>query len=168
MKVVIFGGAGFVGSNVARYLLSSNQDLNVTVVDNLSTGSMESLRYLHSNQRFDFFLGSVVDIFFVELVIAEATYIINAINTENPDHMVDTMITGTQNILECLCPEQRYIHLSYDNYNPDSLHAACMIGAEAIINAYNHEHKYRSIIMRIGSSSTEQISEEISHVIGSR
>jgi nucleoside-diphosphate-sugar epimerase len=165
MKVVILGGAGFVGSNLAKSLLDRHNDLSVSVVDNLSTGSMEALRYLHGNPRFDFYLGSVSDIFFVELVTAEASYVINAINTEDTDVMVHTMVVGTQNILECLCPEQRYIHLSYPGGTPDSLHSACTLSAESIVRAYNQEHKYRSIIMRIGSSSTEQISEEISRII---
>jgi len=75
MKVAIFGGAGNVGSEVSKFILDEFPDAHVTAIDNLSTGSMEKLRYLHSNSRFNFYLGSVEDIYFVELAVADATHV---------------------------------------------------------------------------------------------
>ena len=41
MKVIILGGAGFIGSNLAEYLLKKKYE--VTIIDNLSTGRLENI-----------------------------------------------------------------------------------------------------------------------------
>ncbi|HSA52170.1 MAG TPA: NAD-dependent epimerase/dehydratase family protein, partial [Yinghuangia sp.] len=43
MKVVVTGGAGFIGSNLARALLARSEIGEVAVVDDLSTGSLDNL-----------------------------------------------------------------------------------------------------------------------------
>jgi dTDP-D-glucose 4,6-dehydratase len=121
----------------------------IQVVDNLSSGSMDSLGYLHSNPRFEFFLGNVEDIFLVEMLVADADYVINCINTTDPDKMLSTMVVGTQNILECLAPEQHYIHLSNGEYNYQyiTLYDACDASASLIIQAYINEHNYHALVV---------------------
>ena len=42
MKILITGGAGYIGSHMTRYL--QNQNLEVTVLDNLSTGHLSAIR----------------------------------------------------------------------------------------------------------------------------
>ena len=42
MKIVITGGAGFIGSHIADALMENN---NITIVDNLSTGNIKNLKY---------------------------------------------------------------------------------------------------------------------------
>jgi len=56
---VVTGGAGFIGSNLARKLASEN---NTIVVDNLSTGHIENIQDLIDNNKVEFINGSITDI----------------------------------------------------------------------------------------------------------
>ncbi len=58
-KILISGGAGFIGSHLAEKLLKDNKE--VFVVDNLSTGRLENIEHLKSNENFHFIKGSVLD-----------------------------------------------------------------------------------------------------------
>jgi len=58
-KILITGGAGFIGSHLAESLL--NQGDEVFVVDNLSTGSLDNIKHLDKDSKFHFTKGSVLD-----------------------------------------------------------------------------------------------------------
>ena len=58
-KILISGGAGFIGSHLAEKLLKDNKE--VFVVDNLSTGRLENIEHLKNNKDFHFIEGSVLD-----------------------------------------------------------------------------------------------------------
>ena len=58
-KILISGGAGFIGSHLVEKLLKDNKE--VFVVDNLSTGRLENIEHLKSNENFHFIEGSVLD-----------------------------------------------------------------------------------------------------------
>ena len=57
MKVLITGGAGFIGSNLVEVLLQNEQVTLVRVLDNLATGHKENIREFEGNPRFEFMLG---------------------------------------------------------------------------------------------------------------
>jgi len=57
--ILITGGAGFIGSHLSKYLL--NQRLQVTVIDNLSTGSFENIEILIDNSDFQFIYADICD-----------------------------------------------------------------------------------------------------------
>ena len=57
MKVLITGGAGFIGSNLVEVLLQNESVSLVRVLDNLSTGHKENIREFEGNPRFEFMLG---------------------------------------------------------------------------------------------------------------
>ncbi len=59
MNIVITGGAGFIGSHLAEYLLG--QGHTVTVVDNLFTGSEDNLRGFASNKKFRFIKHDIIE-----------------------------------------------------------------------------------------------------------
>jgi UDP-N-acetylglucosamine/UDP-N-acetylgalactosamine 4-epimerase len=54
MKVLITGGAGFIGSNLVEKLLSDKRISFVRVLDNLSTGSENNIREFYTNSKFEF------------------------------------------------------------------------------------------------------------------
>lgn len=59
MKVLVTGGAGFIGSNLVEYLLNKNEVTLVRVLDNLATGNLKNIEEFNSNPKFDFVEGDI-------------------------------------------------------------------------------------------------------------
>ena len=57
MRVLITGGAGFIGSHLADAYLERGDE--VDVLDDLSTGSIENIRHLKAHPRFSYTIGSI-------------------------------------------------------------------------------------------------------------
>jgi len=57
MKILITGGAGFIGSHLVDKLLEEGYE--VKVLDNLSTGSLENLKYWFGHKGFEFIKGDM-------------------------------------------------------------------------------------------------------------
>jgi len=98
-RVLVTGGAGFVGSNLVRRLLRAGA--RVTVLDDLFTGRMENL----PPSGFDFVEGSVCDADLVGRLVREAEVVFHAaarnivVSTRNPREDFETNIGGTLNVL---------------------------------------------------------------------
>lgn len=75
-NVLLTGGAGFIGSNIADFLIGNNY--KVRVLDNLSTGNMKNIEHLLNNKNFEFVKGDISDID----VVREACKGINVICTQ--------------------------------------------------------------------------------------
>lgn len=61
MKVLVTGGAGFIGSNISGKLLSDPRVTHVRVLDNLATGSMDNIKEYMDNPGFEFVKGDIRD-----------------------------------------------------------------------------------------------------------
>ncbi len=123
MKIVIFGAAGFIGTNLVKCLLDKDTEFIVWGVDNLDTGKIENLQPYMSNSRFEFFLGSNHDEAFVELLVAEADVVIDAVSTEDIPRMIASQVYGTRAILNCLTHSQQFIRVSDASvYGPYGVH----------------------------------------------
>ena len=61
MKILITGGAGFIGSNLAATLLQDERVSLVRVLDNLATGSVSNIEIFNQNNRFQFIEGDIRD-----------------------------------------------------------------------------------------------------------
>lgn len=59
MKILVTGGAGFIGSTLTDYLL--NQDHEIKILDNFTTGKQENIDHLMAHPRFELIKGSVTD-----------------------------------------------------------------------------------------------------------
>jgi len=59
MRVLVTGGAGFIGSNLVETLLKNNSVQAVRVLDNLATGSKENLEGFFSDERFEWIEGDI-------------------------------------------------------------------------------------------------------------
>src|SRR5688572_6271859 len=61
MKILVTGGAGFIGSNLAEQLLRKESVSLVRVLDNLATGSKDNITELIGNSKFEFIEGDIRD-----------------------------------------------------------------------------------------------------------
>ena len=102
---LITGGAGFIGSHLAEVLLAAGS--RVTVVDDLSTGSMENVRHLDGHPRFEFVRGSVADHALMSGLVGQAEVVFHLaaavgvhLIVENPVRTIETNIRGTEVVLE--------------------------------------------------------------------
>ncbi|HHV36412.1 MAG TPA: NAD-dependent epimerase/dehydratase family protein [Candidatus Cloacimonetes bacterium] len=107
MKILITGGAGFIGSHLAERLL--NEGNYVTVIDDLSTGSLENIQSFKDHPKFEFHTGTILDKELMDKLISKCDQVYHlaaAVGVkyiiENPLLMLKTNINGTDNVLE-LC-----------------------------------------------------------------
>jgi len=105
MRILITGGAGFIGSHLAERLL--NEGHQVHIIDNLSTGKLENIETFKDNPRFSYTIGSILNREVLEKLISQSEQIYHlaaAVGVkyiiENPLISLKTNIAGTDNVLE--------------------------------------------------------------------
>jgi len=105
MRVLVTGGAGFIGSHLAERLLADGND--VVVVDNLSTGCLKNIEGYKDEPGFEFVQGDIRDTKLMESAVksSEAVFHLAAavgvqLIAENPVHTIETNISGTETVLE--------------------------------------------------------------------
>jgi len=101
MKYLITGGAGFIGSHIARTLLGQGAD--VRILDNFSSGKRENLRGLDVEViEGDLRDASTVTraVQGVEVIFHEAAFVSVPESMEKPQECFDVNITGTSNLFE--------------------------------------------------------------------
>jgi len=131
MKILITGGAGFIGSNFAHYYASEYPDREIVVLDNLTyAGNKDNLTELLQNSRIKFVKGDIADKKFIEdffeaekfdhvVNFAAETHVDRSI--EEPSIFVMTNIVGTHNLLEAAKDTgvKRYHQVSTDEVYGD-------------------------------------------------
>ena len=117
MKALITGGAGFIGSHLAEYLLS--QDHDVAVIDDLSTGRLENVQHLQDNPRFHLAVYSITNEAVMDPLASECDIIYHlaaAVGVElivrSPVHTIETNIMGTAAVLRVARRYQRKVLLA--------------------------------------------------------
>jgi UDP-glucose 4-epimerase len=114
MRVLITGGAGFVGSHLADALLAAGHE--VTAFDNLSTGSIDNIEHLKAHPRFRYTIESVQN----EPVLAEAIdrcdivfHLAAAVGVkkivEEPVHTIENNVHGTEVVLRHANKKKRLV-----------------------------------------------------------
>ena len=105
MKILITGGAGFIGSHLTDRLVADGHQ--VTVLDNLATGRKENLAAHLEGNTIKFVEGSILDLLLIENLVSETEYIFHlaaAVGVFNiVNHPLDSLLTnirGTENVLE--------------------------------------------------------------------
>ena len=105
MNVLITGGAGFIGSHLSEALLADGH--SVTVVDDLSTGSLDNLVGVRDNPKFRFVRESVRDISTMtslidrcDLVYHLAAAVGVQLIVDQPVHTIETNIHGSEVVLD--------------------------------------------------------------------
>lgn len=104
IRVLITGGAGFIGSHLAEKLL--NEGYQVTVIDDLSTGKFENVGHLGKDPRFRIAIDSIMNEMVLDRLTSESDIIIHLaaavgvkLIVEKPVHTIETNVNGTMAIL---------------------------------------------------------------------
>ena len=103
-KVVVTGGAGFIGSHLAEEL--ARQGYHIIILDDLSTGRVENIEGLLKKDNVQFIQGTITDLSLLEKLFQGASYIFHQAaipgiprSIENPRASHDANVTGTLNVL---------------------------------------------------------------------
>mgnify|MGYP000394964556 CR=1 FL=1 len=102
-KVIVTGGAGFIGSHLAEELAESNE---VVVIDNLCTGKLENIKHLIDNEKIVFKKGDIRDLVFLRREFEGADYVFHQAalpsvprSIEDPALTNGVNVNGTLNVL---------------------------------------------------------------------
>jgi nucleoside-diphosphate-sugar epimerase len=105
MRVLITGGAGFVGSHLSEALLERGDE--VFILDNLSTGSIDNVGHLKGHPRFHYTIDSVTNepvlaelIDRCDIVVHLAAAVGVKLIVEQPVHTIETNVHGTEVVLK--------------------------------------------------------------------
>ena len=105
-KMLITGGAGFIGSHLAEKLLADEHD--VTLLDDLSTGRQENIAHLSGNPRVHVVRGSVENADTVSQLVSRCDAVFHLASAvgvrlvvEEPVKTISTTIHGTEVVLSC-------------------------------------------------------------------
>ena len=105
MRVLITGGAGFVGSHLAEALLSRGDE--VYVLDNLSTGSIHNIAHLKEHARFHYTIDSITNEPLLAELVDRADTVVHLaaavgvkLIVEAPVHTIETNVHGTEVVLK--------------------------------------------------------------------
>lgn len=129
MKILVTGGAGFIGSNFIHYMLRSYPDIQITNLDKLTyAGNLDNLALIEKDSflssRYKFIKGDIADARLIDRIMAEGfDAIINFAAESHVDRSIEdagiflkTNVLGTQNLLEGLRKHKikRFIQISTD------------------------------------------------------
>ena len=114
MKTLITGGAGFIGSHLARALLDAGHE--VFVLDNLSTGSIDNIEPLKSHPRFDYAIDTITNepllsehIDRCDVVFHLAAAVGVQLIIEAPVHTIETNVAGTEVVLKHAAKKRKLV-----------------------------------------------------------
>ncbi len=105
MKNLITGGAGFIGSHLAEELLRKGKE--VTVIDNLATGSMDNISHLKSNPKFSIHIDTIMNEGLMKRLIKKCDVVYHmaaAVGVkyiiDNPLESIEINVKGTEKVLQ--------------------------------------------------------------------
>ncbi|HSX44251.1 MAG TPA: dTDP-glucose 4,6-dehydratase, partial [Candidatus Saccharimonadales bacterium] len=161
MKILVTGGAGFIGSNFVRYVYRQRPDWHITVLDLLTyAGNEKNLEGLEPG-RYSFIKGDICDEKTVDQAVADCDAIVHFAAESHVDNsvhspwpFVNTNVVGTYQILEAARKHQKRLHhISTDEvygdlelndpkfneatpYNPSSPYSASKAGSDHLVRAW--------------------------------
>lgn len=162
MKIIVTGGAGFIGSNFVHYLYKERPNWSITVLDSLTyAGNRANLEGLDQG-RVRLVVGDITDAELVDKLVSQNDAIVhfaaeshNDNSLQNPRPFLDTNIVGTYIILEAVRKHgKRLHHISTDEvygdlelddpnrfnehtpYNPSSPYSSTKASSDLLVRAW--------------------------------
>jgi dTDP-glucose 4,6-dehydratase len=174
MKLVVTGGAGFIGSNFVRHILARYQSYTIRNLDKLTySGNLHTLRDVAKNKRHTFVRGDICDRRKVQEVLKGADVVVHFAAESHVDRsildstaFIKTNVLGTQCLLDAArhAGIKRFVLVSTDevygsaptgekfteqsHLAPNSPYAASKAGADLLARAYYRTHGFPVIITR--------------------
>ena len=168
MKILITGGAGFIGSNFINYWLKKYPDDKIVNLDILTyAGNLDNLKAVENNPNYTFVKGDICDeklvwelVKNIDLIVhfAAETHVDRSVTSS--EDFIRTNVNGTRVLLDAAKNNNgiRFHHISTDEvfgslgfsdpkfneftpYNPHSPYSASKAASDHLVRAYFHTHK---------------------------
>lgn len=168
-KILVTGGAGFIGSHITDRLLK--EDFDVTVIDNFSTGNQANLNH-HKKENFHLIEGDIRDsnilketLRDIEVVFHEAAMASVTLSVKDPILVNQINVEGTLNLLKASCDLnlKRFIYASSaavygktnsvkkkedQNPNPTSPYGVSKLAAENYVQVFHRLYGIETVCLR--------------------
>lgn len=176
-KILITGGAGFIGSNFVHYFLEKYPEAEVLNLDKLTySGNLENLAGLEKHSRHTFVRGDICDEQTMLPLMEQAGAVIHFAAESHVDNSIrdpfiftKTNVLGTQVLLQAAnkCKIKKFLHISTDevygsiaqgsftetdSLNPSSPYSASKAAAELIARAFHHTFGLPLLIVRLSNT----------------
>ena len=174
MRLLVTGGAGFIGANFIRYVLEETDDVRVTNLDALTyAGNLASLANVEDDRRYRFVQGDVCDSAVVERLVAEADAVVHFAaeshvdrSIEGPAEFLRTNVLGAGVVFDAARRYEvdRCLHISTDEVYgsiaepgsftesdplaPNSPYSASKASADLLARAYTRTYGYPITVTR--------------------
>ena len=174
MKILVTGGAGFIGSNFVKYILSQYPGYKIVNLDKLTyAGNLDNLSDVEDNSNYQFIKGDICDQRLVESIVEEKIDVIVNFAAEthvdrsiyDPTIFVKTNVFGTQALLESALKFKikRFIQISTDEVYgsstkgfftesspllPNSPYSASKASADLLVRSYFKTFGLSAVITR--------------------
>jgi dTDP-glucose 4,6-dehydratase len=174
MKLLVTGGAGFIGTNFVRHVLQAHPDWEVTNLDKLTyAGNLGNLKDIEASPKYRFIKGDIVDRKLVDDLLGQGLDVIVSFAAEShvdrsildASPFIETNVKGTQVLLEGAKKHgiSRFVQVSTDevygsidsgafteksNLSPSSPYSASKASADLLCGAYFKTHRLPVIITR--------------------
>jgi len=181
MKILVTGGAGFIGSNFVRMALTDklpNFNVDEIIVLDLVTyaGDEENLAPIATDKRYKFVKGDIRDLELAKKLMGQTDYVVHFAaeshvdrSIEGGSEFVSTNVMGTQVLLDAARSSnlKRFLHVSTDEVYgsisegswpedhpllPNSPYSASKAGSDLLVRAYNRTHKLDTVITRCSNN----------------
>ena len=178
MKLLVTGGAGFIGSCFVRHILNKYSDYEVINLDVLTyAGNIENLNDVKNNPNYKFVHGNICDKKLVRELVNEVDAVVNFAaeshvdrSITGPEIFIETNVQGTLNLLQA-CKEigiDRYLQVSTDEVygslgktgyfyestpiQPNSPYSASKASADLLVRAYYETYKMPVLTTRCSNN----------------
>ncbi|WP_178022541.1 dTDP-glucose 4,6-dehydratase [uncultured Paenibacillus sp.] len=167
MKLLVTGGAGFIGSNFVRYMLKRHPNYRVVNVDALTyAGNLENLQPVENHPNYTFVQADITDAAMMDALVRQDIDVIVNFAAEShvdrsivePDVFVKTNVLGTQVLLDAARKYNvaKYVQISTDEVygslgekglfteetplSPNSPYSASKAGSDLLVRAYHETY----------------------------